>query len=337
MGKSNYPLIRAKHILYFLFFLVCLAFCPAGPDSGLAAEQSQSETFISHVATFKSTVNAEKYLKLLESKGLKSWTNKINVPEKGEFYRVYVGSFDSRESAVKAMRILKRKRVISDFAIEMKSAAPREKGETLPKTEEVKNLPPESKSLQKDPTFTSKPAAPKSPEPSLRAKHVNKATTPSLAAASLTPKTRKKISTRLDGFGNRPLYHDRDASFYYNHGMKFLVKAQYDKALLSFSNAIRVNAKFAEGYIKRGDTWYLKGDNKMAINDYNTAIALKPNYSESYLGRGLAYKKLGQIKNSEEDLRHACKLCSEEACTLLNVWPKSSTLHHIKAPAAGRF
>jgi len=328
--------MNAKCVFYFLSVLVGFAFLPVGPDSGWAAEQNKSDVFIAHVASFKDAANAEKYSKLLASKGLKAWTNKMTVPEKGEFYRVYVGSFDSRESAVKAMRILKRKRVISDFAIEMKSAAPREKGETLPKTEEVKNLPPESKSLQKTPTLTSKPAH-KSPEPSLRAKHENKATTPPPAAASLTNTTRKKISTRPDRFGNRTLYHDRDASFYYNHGMKFLVKAQYDKALLSFSNAIRVNAKFAEGYIKRGDTWYLKGDNKMAINDYNTAIALKPNYSESYLGRGLAYKKLGQIKNSEEDLRHACKLCSEEACTLLNVWPKSSTLHHIKAPAAGRF
>ena len=113
---------------------------------------------------------------------------------------------------------------------------------------------------------------------------------------------------------SRPVDLGRDAFFHYNQGMNYLVKEQFDQALASFSNAIQVNEKFAEGYIKRGDVWYLKGDNEMAINDYNTAIALKPDCSESYLGRSLAYKNLGQVKKSQEDLSIACKLGNEEAC-----------------------
>jgi len=120
-----------------------------------------------------------------------------------------------------------------------------------------------------------------------------------------------------------PFDSRQDAFFYYSQGMKHLVKEQYDQALMSFSNAIQINEKFAEGYIKRGDAWYLKGDNEMAINDYNTAIALKPDYSESYLGRGLAYKNLGQVKKSEEDLLNACQLGSKEACHWKSTSPAS--------------
>jgi tetratricopeptide (TPR) repeat protein len=112
----------------------------------------------------------------------------------------------------------------------------------------------------------------------------------------------------------------KDSSFYYNKGIGYLIKEQYDQALQCFSNSIQIDPKFAEAYIKRGDTWYLKGDNDMAINDYNAAITLKPDYSESYLGRGLAYRNLGQIKKSEENLQKACELKNEESCALLKAW-----------------
>jgi len=110
MEKNSSLLMRAKHILYFLFVLTCLAFFQAFPDPGFAAEQSQTEAFIDRVASFKNAENAEKYSKLLESNGMKTWTKKMNVPGKGEYHRVYVGFFENRKSAVKAMRQAKEAR-----------------------------------------------------------------------------------------------------------------------------------------------------------------------------------------------------------------------------------
>jgi len=346
--------MHAKRIFHFLIVLVGLAFLSTGPDCGWAAEQSKSEVFIAHVASFKDAANAEKYSKLLESKGMKAWTNKMTVPEKGEFYRVYVGSYDNRKSAVKAMQDLKRKGVIPYFAVEGQSTALQKKDETLPKTAEAKSLPPKSELLQNAPPVMSKPA-PQSPETAGHEQLPNLQKTPELLpegkkmeaepADKATPPAPQPVKKELKEpvettpLPQRDKEHQtgpvepevtsfdptRDASFFYNQGIKYLVKEQFDQALLSFSNAIRINSRFTEGFIKRGDAWYLKGDYEMAINDYNTAIALKPDYAESYLGRGLAYKNLGQVKKSEEDLRHACQLGSEEACTLLNIWPKQST------------
>jgi len=148
MGKNSSLLLKPKRVIYSLFILVYLVLCPAGPDSGLAAEQNRSEAFIAHVASYKGLKNAEMFSKILAGKGLKTWTNKIMIPDKGEFYRVYVGPFESRDSALKAMQKLKRERVITYFAIEAKS--------TIPSTSEP---------AQKVRTVLSKPA-PQSPETS---------------------------------------------------------------------------------------------------------------------------------------------------------------------------
>jgi len=348
--------MHAKCVFYFLIVLVGFAFLPVGPDSGWAAEQNKSDVFIAHVASFKNAANAEKYSTLLENKGMKAWTNKMIVPEKGEFYRVYVGSFDNRKSAVKAMQELKRQGIIPYFAIEAQGPALQKKGDALPKTEETNLFLPKS-DLPQTATPVMSETAPQSPETAgqEKSKRLQEAPPAQLTEGEkIEAKPTDKITTLIPEPAKEelkepveaaaPVPHPdkehqngpvepevasfdptRDASFYYNQGIKYLVKEQFDQALLSFSNAIRINSKFTEGFIKRGDAWYLKGDYEMAINDYNTAIALKPDYSESYLGRGLAYKNLGQVKKSGEDLSHACQLGSEEACALLNVWPKAST------------
>ncbi|HEX3010183.1 MAG TPA: SPOR domain-containing protein [Bacteroidales bacterium] len=109
----------------------------AGLD--LTSEQSQSKSFIAHVASWKTAAKAEKVSKQLEGQGIKSWAIRMNIPGRGLYYRVYAGPFDSRESAVKTMKKLKRKGIITYFAIEVKSAE-LQKGETLPKTAGVKLL-----------------------------------------------------------------------------------------------------------------------------------------------------------------------------------------------------
>jgi|GEM_PF-4556335 len=330
MKKNCFPMLQAKHVSCFLFVLSCLVFFPALPGSGRAAEQNSSTTFIAHVASFKTETKSGIQAKQIESKGVKAWTKKMNIPGKGLYHRVYVGPFNSRKSAVTVLQKLKSDKVISYYAIEAGDTATEVKGEILPPPQEVKPLPPKTESRPAPPPAATRPApqppektpvavkpsdqaAKPAPEPA-RAEAGKSVETSSVPSSGKTPQTVKQAPQVY------PFDPKQDASFYYNQGIKHLIKEQYDLALQSFSNALRIDAKFAEGYIKRGDTWYLKGDNEMAINDYNTAIALKPRYSESYLGRGLAYKNLGQIKKSEEDLRHACRLGSEEACTLLKVW-----------------
>ena len=138
-------MLQAKHVSCFLFVLSCLVFFPALPGSGRAAEQNSSTTFIAHVASFKTETKSGIQAKQIESKGVKAWTKKMNIPGKGLYHRVYVGPFNSRKSAVTVLQKLKSDKVISYYAIEAGDTATEVKGEILPPPQEVKPLPPKNR------------------------------------------------------------------------------------------------------------------------------------------------------------------------------------------------
>ncbi|OPY12650.1 MAG: lipoprotein NlpI [Syntrophus sp. PtaB.Bin001] len=324
MSRNLFFLIYQKWIFVF-FSGICVISLSI---HGWAVEQKSSTIYIAHVASFKNSANAESLVKTLEKKGYKAWISKTNLKGMGEFDRIYVGTFESRESANKALMKLKNERIISYFAIELKRNDVQDKSRSL---SEVASTSPKAETSKSEQSAVNK-SMPTQPENRNIKDHTN---VNPLMAAPEKEKTRKthiledKSSAKEKVEGNQKsqtatdteaFSAGKDSSFYYNKGIGYLIKEQYDQALQCFSNSIRIDPKFAEAYIKRGDTWYLKGDNDMAINDYNAAITLKPDYSESYLGRGLAYRNLGQIKKSEENLQKACELKNEESCALLKAW-----------------
>jgi tetratricopeptide (TPR) repeat protein len=329
MPKHHFSLVYKKWIFCFSFVFGICSIYPAIP--GWAVEQSKSACYIAHVASFRNSANAETFANKLENKGIKSWISKTTLSGKGEFNRVYIGNFETRESAQKYLQKLKNEHVISYFAVELKRADTQDKSSTESKSSATKKV------LLKSETSKVEQAVAKNLTAALPERQNHKGNTGEKPLMSLreTAKTEKgtigkdksSAPPKVEGNSDIKILSDakasetgRDYSFYYNKGIAYLIKEQYDLALQSFSNSIRINSKFAEAYIKRGDTWYLKGDNEMAINDYNVAISLKPDYSESYLGLGLAYRNLGQVKKSEENLRKACELKNEESCALLKAW-----------------
>jgi tetratricopeptide (TPR) repeat protein len=61
-------------------------------------------------------------------------------------------------------------------------------------------------------------------------------------------------------------------------------------------------------YYNRGLAYALKGEYDHAIADYNQALALNPRYAETYSNRGAAYYREGNISKACADLRRACDL-----------------------------
>jgi tetratricopeptide (TPR) repeat protein len=83
-------------------------------------------------------------------------------------------------------------------------------------------------------------------------------------------------------------------------------KRQYDKALVDFSEAIRLGGG-ADVFEDRGGVWFQKGDYKRAIADFDTAIR-KGNEEFSVFGnRGLAYMKLEMWDNAYADAKEAIR------------------------------
>ncbi|SEM35151.1 Sporulation related domain-containing protein [Syntrophus gentianae] len=165
MYKKEILGIRFIVMLRLSFALLLFVLSPVGANSVWAGQQQPSETYIAHVASFKNESNAGNFKILLEQKGVKSWLKKLTVLGKGEFYRVYVGTYESREAALSALQKLKEEKVISFFAIERENKA------ALP--ENIKNVPKAAGEREIDPkpeSLLKKPEVPTGPVPASQKK-----------------------------------------------------------------------------------------------------------------------------------------------------------------------
>ncbi len=95
---------------------------------------------------------------------------------------------------------------------------------------------------------------------------------------------------------------------YNNRGRAYFAKGDKDRAFADFSETIRLNPKYAFAYNNRGLVYYGRGDNDRAISDYSAAIRLDPKYVDAYNSRGNAYYAKGDKDRAFADYSEAIRL-----------------------------
>ena len=94
---------------------------PPEPDypnaAGSLAEENRTEHFTLLAASLKDSSNAERFLKKLQAKGYSPTMETIDMPESGRWTRVLVGSFESREEALKFAAEFNRKENVQGLVI----------------------------------------------------------------------------------------------------------------------------------------------------------------------------------------------------------------------------
>ena len=103
---------------------------------------------------------------------------------------------------------------------------------------------------------------------------------------------------------------------YYNRGIEYDEKRDYDRAIADYNEVIRLDPKDAKAYNSRGIASRAKGDLDRAIADYNEAIRLDPN-AGSYKNRGVANLYAGSLSKALADLNQASELKPKDAYTAL--------------------
>ena len=95
-------------------------------------------------------------------------------------------------------------------------------------------------------------------------------------------------------------------------GIEHHNKGNYDRAIADYSEAIRLDPKYAFAHYSRGNAYYAKGDYDRAIANYSEAIKFDPKFADAYLNRGYAYRVKGDNDRATADLDTA-KGRAEEA------------------------
>ena len=98
---------------------------------------------------------------------------------------------------------------------------------------------------------------------------------------------------------------------YYNRGSPGSRKKEYDKAIADYTEAIRLDPKYALAYNNRGVAWSDKKDYDKAIADYSEAIRLDPKDNAAYCNRGDAWRSQHGLRQGDHRLQRGHPARSE--------------------------
>ena len=90
-----------------------------------------------------------------------------------------------------------------------------------------------------------------------------------------------------------------------NRAKAYADKGDYDKAIIDYTRAIRLNPDDTFAYVDRGKVYTLIGDYDKATIDYTHAIRLHPDNAEAYFGRGKVYELKGSKDKATADFAKA--------------------------------
>ena len=90
--------------------------------------------------------------------------------------------------------------------------------------------------------------------------------------------------------------------------MAYGKKGDFDKAIADYTEAIRLDPKYAEAYYNRGCSYGKKGDHDKAITDYTAAIQINPKDGYIFYARGYSYWQKGDKAKADADFAQAKKL-----------------------------
>jgi len=111
-----------------------------------------------------------------------------------------------------------------------------------------------------------------------------------------------------------PNYNDA----YYNRGNAYFDKGDYNRAIVDYTQVIKLDPNNDDAYYNRGNTYYNKRDYNRAIADYTQAININPNYAKAYHNRGLVYKNKSDYDRAITDYNQAIKLNPNDAIAYFN-------------------
>ena len=97
------------------------------------------------------------------------------------------------------------------------------------------------------------------------------------------------------------------AVFYYNQGLDFVSREQFQEAITSFDKALQINPDYANAWYNRGTSLIELGLFDEAITAFDKALNVNPDDSDAWHNRGKALDELGQHDEAIKSFDRALK------------------------------
>ena len=101
------------------------------------------------------------------------------------------------------------------------------------------------------------------------------------------------------------LSQDQLAATYYNRGLEYKRKGDYDQAIKDFDSAIVLRPEFIRAFNSRGVAYFEMGEHKLAIEDFDAAIEIMPDDASLRRNRGVLHFYRGEFAAAVPDLDRA--------------------------------
>jgi Tfp pilus assembly protein PilF len=111
---------------------------------------------------------------------------------------------------------------------------------------------------------------------------------------------------------SKAIFLKPDSTFvYFNRGKAYRLKKQFDKAIDDFSKAVSLDSRFADAYGERGAAYIALARYDEAIEDCSAAISISPDVPRYYYNRGTVLTKQGMFKEAVQDFTKAISIGAE--------------------------
>ena len=124
-------------------------------------------------------------------------------------------------------------------------------------------------------------------------------------------------------------YQPDHAKAYYNLGVAYADKGDFDNTIVNFTKAIELDPDYAEAYHNRGATYGKKGELNSAIVNFTKVIELDPDYDEAYYNRGIIQLYLQEWENFRSDVSAARDVGIDIAIRFRNVFGSVANFERI--------
>jgi len=109
------------------------------------------------------------------------------------------------------------------------------------------------------------------------------------------------------------------AEAYYNMGVALNDKGDPEAAIESYKQALKIKPDYAEAYNNMGVALNDKGDPEAAIESYKQALKIKPDYAEAYNNIGNVLKDQGDLEAAIDSYKQALKIKPDYAEAYSNI------------------